>query len=614
MEPVLTLENEHLRAVLAEDCSAEIVDKSSDARWSINAVALQDVGPILEEIVWVKQERGFMEYYGGRFRARQEGEHLRVRLFGNVGRLMGEFSLRVELDGPWLVFRVFDIDEALPSLTFPPHVHCDRLVLASDLGEWHRQDDYGCRFLHQAAMTMRWFGGLKDDLDHNFMAIFDPDGMADGGLYVKGRWAAPAWVKSMHQWDRPRSIRYRFGRGGYVGLAKTFRQYAKDHGLFRSLTDKIAENPDVDCLRGGRILSFFQGYTDLTFDPIEMLRDLPNWPNTGTGEMIVQTTHADVKRIVAEAKDLGMTKGVYNLRGTWAGGYDYRHPDIWPPDPALGSLNELKEIFAESGPFLPMCHDNYQDIYEQSPSFPDGAIVRTDGTLLPGGWWHGGQCYIMNPREAIRFAKRNYEQHILPELAPRGAFVDTLVCIQGYEDFHPDHRITRQGNYDAKLDMLKYLHGLGLVLGSEEAGDFGMAWVDILENRHQRQPGRTIPIWPLVFHDAAYCCRYPGGNTSTLGAAGDLCDILWGYAVMWAVGTPDVWDANKEAFRSSLFVDEFHARIATDEMVNHRFLTDDEQVEQSEWSSGLAVIANFADEPRTVEGKTVDAGGYLIVD
>jgi hypothetical protein len=459
---------------------------------------------------------------------------------------------------------------------------------------------------------MRWFGGLKADEDRGYMAIYE-DGVADSGLYAKGLCVAPAWLKSMKQWAPTRSIRYRCTTGGYVGIAKVFRRYAQEHGFFRSLKDKIADCPAVGSLHGGRQISFFQSYKDLKYDSIELLHAWPGAPNTGTEEMMVNLSHADVAAIIADAKGLGMKKGVFNLRGTFQGGYDYSHPDIWPPDPSLGPLEELQAIMSAGGnDFVAMLHDNYQDFYPRTESFPDGVIQTSNGRRMPGGIWHGGQCYLTNGTAALRYAKRNWEQ--IRTLGARGAFVDTMACVQGYEDYHPDYRMERAGGYSTKLDMMKFYKEQGVMLGSENAGDFGMAWIDLLENRHKRVPGGTPPIWSLVFHDAAFCCRYPGGNTSTIGAAGEMEDILWGYAVMWAAGSPELWKQNREAFQHSLFVDEWHGRVGTDEMTNHRYLTEDGLVEQTEFSSGVSVLANFAEEPRTVEGRSVPAGAYVILD
>ena len=611
MDCLMKLENEHLGVEIREDCSATIRDKKSGAEWTTSAVAPQDYGRIMEEVVWSKSERSFVDYYPGRFRATREGGRLSVRLFGRLEREMGMFTCRPELDGEWLVFHVEDVDEALPSLVFPPYIECDSLILPSGLGRWIREESYYCQFINQSGMTMRWFGGLKADNDRGYMAVYE-NGFEDSGLYAKGLRVAPAWMKSMERWSPTRSIRYRCTTNGYVGMAKVFRRYAQEHGFFRSLEEKIAECPAVGALHGGRVVSFFQGYTDLKFDPIELLHPFPGHPNAGTGGMLVNLSHADVATIITDAKALGMKKGVFNLRGAFRGGYDYSHPDIWPPAPALGTLDELKAIMSADGDFVAMLHDNYQDFYPRAESFPDGVIRTSTDGLLVGGFWHGGQCYILNSRAALRYAMRNWEH--LKTLGCRGAFVDTMACVQGYEDYNPECRLDRAGTYAAKLDMMKFYKDQGVLLGSENAGGFGMAHIDLLENRHRRVPGETPPIWPLVFHDAAFCCRYPGGNTSTVGAVGEVEDILWGYAVMWAAGTPELWRKGRDEFRKSLFVDEWHARVGTDAMTDHRYLTEDWLVEQTEFSSGVSVVANFADEPRTVEGRSVPAGDYIILD
>jgi len=611
MNPLISLENRYLKVVLYSDASGQMTDKETGADWTFNAVALQDYGKIVEEVVWTRGERSFCDYYGGRFQAVREGEHLRIRLFGRLNEDRGSFTCRVELDGPWVVFRIEEIDERLPSLTFPPHVHCDSLILPLGLGQWRHQESYQCRFM--TGLTMRWFGHLQSDQDLGCMAVLE-DGVADSGLYAKGLWVAPSWLKSMGRWGYPRSIRYRGTSGGYVGMAKVYRQYAKDHGMFRSLKEKIAESPAVGALHGGRIVSFFQSYMDCKYDPVELLHPWPHMERSdyGTGKLRVELSHADVSTIIRDAKALGMKKGIFNLRGTFHGGYDYAHPDIWPPEPALGTLDELKTIMAEQDGFVSLLHDNYQDFYPHVPSFPHGVLQTSTGQWMPGGFWHGGQCYITNPRVALEYARRNWEQ--LQTFQPRGVFVDTLAAVQPYEDYHPTHRLDRTGCYAAKLDMVKFYKEKGLIVGSENAMDFGMAYMDFLENRHDRKPNLTPPLWPLVFHDAAYCARYPGGNTSTTGVAGTMEDILWGYAVMWSAANPSAWSKNRDAFRHSLFVDEWHQRVGLDEMTHHRYLTEDGQVEQTEFSSGVSVIANFASEPRQVHGNTIPANDYLILE
>ena len=89
---------------------------------------------------------------------------------------------------------------------------------------------------------------------------------------------------------------------------------------------------------------------------------------------------------------------------------------------------------------------------------------------------------------------------------------------------------------------------------------------------------------------------------------------MWGYAKMWPVGNLDNWRRRREQFKESLEVDAWHARIGLDEMTNHRYLTEDCLLEQTEFSSGVAVQVNFANEPRIHEGMTIPARSYHILE
>jgi hypothetical protein len=89
-------------------------------------------------------------------------------------------------------------------------------------------------------------------------------------------------------------------------------------------------------------------------------------------------------------------------------------------------------------------------------------------------------------------------------------------------------------------------------------------------------------------------------------------NMLWGFAP--GFGFPDVaaWRRQRDVFVETMYVDQWHARIALDELVRHQFLTEDYLVEQSEFSSGVAVAANYAEEERTVDGITIPPVSHVI--
>jgi len=609
---VLKLENEHLRAEFADDASAVIVDKASGYRWQMLGITRQDLGPLVTEVVWARGERCWADYFTARFRISAEGGALRVRIYGTSGReddLRGTFRIRWTLEGHSLGLAIEDIDENLPSLNFPPPIVSASLLQPNGVGKWFRSGGEGMTssFLtHNSGLNQRWVGGLAPDDRTGWMALFE-DGYEDAGIYRSGNSVMPSWLKSRGRWAARRCLRYHFVTGGYVAMAKIMRRYLLDRKLFRTLDEKIAATPALKNLIGGRIVSSMQCYTDHPSNADIFLEPPASKPE----RMMVNLSHRDAASAIALAKSWGMKKGAFVLRGTWSGGYDERHPDIWPPEPALGTIDELKRLFDHGdGSYFTALHDNYQDIYAQSPSFPRDILRTSDGHLMHGGVWHGGLAYIICPARQRAFAERNWPQ--IQTLGPCAHFIDTASCVQFYECYDPAHPTTRSEDREAKLRLMNFFKEQGIVLGSEEAADFGLYHIDWLENRHKHVPGLTPPLWPLVFHDAAVFARYGTKGTSGGDPVSDLPNWLWGYAAYWPINNLADWRTREKAFRDSLPLDAFHARVATSEMIDHRYFGEDRLVERTEFACGVAVYANFANEPRTVENVTVPAQGKMV--
>ncbi len=610
MNTILKLDNDAAGIELNEDFSGVLKDHKNGMEWRMMPVCYQENGPLSDDAIWNRQERCYMDRYPSFFKAEaKDGGGLRVTVLDPLRDPRGSFTCRVELEGGWIKFTIEDIEESLPSLIFPPFIESDSLVLPEGIGKWVKQPIPESLFRMPAAgWRMRWFGGLRGD--NGWIAIAGK-GYGESGLYTSRLAACAGWQKTLGRWSPRRSLRIGFSSGGYVGLAKKFRGWAKDNGLFKSLREKIEEVPSVANLIGGRCVAFFQAYTEHKENCLLGMRPIPPEVEKRDGQTQVLISHRDAAEIIREAKELGMKRGYFNLRGWLDGGYDETHPDVWPAEPALGSEEELAAILAEQDPFVALLHDNYQDTYPRRPDFPDGVMRGQDGRLKPGGTWHGGRCYVMNPREASRYMRRNWEY--FKKFNPRGTFLDTIGGAHFQEDWHPDHRLTRTEDYEAKLELLKFHKSKGMITGSEIGSDFCLPWVDFFENRHARAPGVSIPLWPLVYHDATVTLRYRSG-TGDFEAADDLEDMLWGYAKMWPAGNLDNWRRRREQFKASLRVDEWHKRIGLDEMTAHKYWDDDGLTEQTEFASGLAVRANFSGEPRTHEGRTVPAGSCAILE
>ncbi len=598
-------ENDYLAVQLFADATAEITDRATGGQWRMGPVAPQDETPIDIGHVWTRTERTPPETYPGRFVGAIQGDHIRFTLLGRLRQPVGQFTVVARLDGPWWVVEISDIDDSIPSLVYPPPVTCDSLVLPMNVGRWIREPLSGQHFWpYPVRLNMRWFGGLKGE--HGWIAVLE-DGHTDAGTMAKEMSAAPAWLQTLGQWT-PRSVRYRFVKGGYVELAKTYREYAMAHGLFRSLAEKMVASPAVRNLHGGHLLSIMQGRTVRPERFEDRLQPLPDPPETNP---VVEVSHQAAAAIIRHAQEMDMERALVVVRGWIQGGYDESHPDIWPPDPSFGTLEQLKALVTTGDPVTVALHDNYNDIYPQTGSFPDGVIQRPDGKLMTGGIWAGGQTYIVNARNALEYARRNWEA--IRTLEPRAMFIDVTTATYLYDSYEDGNTLTRAQDEALKIELLQFYKGQGMVLGSEEGADFGVPYLDWIENRHRRVAGESIPLWPLVYHDAAFCARYEaasgGGAQTTLRW---LTDMLWGYMPLWGVRSLSQWEERKTAFSRTLPVRNWHARVGVDEMVSHDYL--DRQIERTVFSSGAAIVANFSPQTHQIAGLTVPAQGYVIQD
>ncbi len=623
--PLDYFENEDLKFEIFTDASTIITDKPNQYRWEQGPVAIQDASEIDDHNCWSRGDRKFMEQYPGRFWVQKEGQNFRFKLIGRQNRVMGSFLGRITLENEWLSYQLLSIDESLPSLIFPAPIFGDASVIPQGAGRLVKRDapdiwtrEYLPFYTH---LNMRMFGGIKAGMA--WMGVFG-EKSADAGAFLYNGLVSPVWLKSLGRWQGDYRFRCRFFKGGYNEIARAYRTYLKDQGEFVTLKEKAEQQPLLAHLQGGRILSYFQAQPALNKRAAEDYLFTPEQIARHRTQKEIRFTHAELKKSIEYAKTKGFSRGLINIRGWINGGYDYSHPDIWPPEPALGDYRELAELMA-SDPNVPFClHDNYQDIYDHVPSFPQGVLRRPDGSLMPGGLWAGGQAYMLNSRDSLHYVKRNWEK--IKTLNPQAMFPDTVTAAKLLQSFEPGNTLTRLQDRELKTEILKFYRRQRLLVGSEESADFGAPYCDWFENRHARKAGETIPLWSLVFHEVAFNARYTTFSKDTSYPKW-LEDMLWGYQLLFfmrpefgSVGNTKASEntgfapsAMDEAIFTSTFqVDRWNAQIGMAEMISHRFVNDDIQLEETVFADGKRIIVNFGPEPQSVDGHLVEARSYYL--
>ncbi|MDZ7341865.1 MAG: DUF5696 domain-containing protein, partial [candidate division KSB1 bacterium] len=535
---------------------------------------------------------------------------------------------QIELEGEWLTYRLLSIDESIPSLIFPAPIFCDAVVIPQGAGRLVKRnkdaDIWNREFLpFYTHLNMRMFGGMREGMA--WIGIFG-NRSADAGAFLYNGLVSPVWLKSLGRWQGDYRFRFKFFKGGYNEIARAYRAYLQERGQFITLTEKAEQNPLVSQMNGGRILSYMQAIPALNLRSAEDYLFTPEQIQHERPQKEIRFTHAQLKKSIDYAKNRGFTKGLVNIRGWINGGYDYSHPDIWPPDPDLGDYRELAQLMA-SDPTIPFClHDNYQDIYDHVPSFPNGVLRRPDGSLVHGGLWAGGQAYMLNSRDSLKYVKRNWEKIKL--LHPQAMFLDTVTAAKLLQSFEPGNTLTRLQDRELKSEILKFYFDQRPLVGSEEGADFGVPYCHWFENRHERKPGETIPLWSLVFHDAAFAARYIT-FTQNKPYPKWLEDMLWGYLLLFSM-RPEFGQVGNHSsdqtvgfaptrmdeaiFSMTFHVDRWHEQIGMTAMESHRFINDNPDLEETVFSNGKRIIVNFGSEPQSVDGHAIEGQSYSLED
>jgi hypothetical protein len=408
-----------------------------------------------------------------------------------------------------------------------------------------------------------------------------------GGPTVIG----PRWRSSLGRLAYPRRARLCFfASGNYVDLAKRYRQYAIDSGLFVSLRDKITRSPKVQALIG---------------TPLTRLGILRNFARTSArydeaspAKNYSLTTFDERARQLRALKAGGLDHLHVCLTGWPQLGYDRQHPDVLPPAPAAGGwdgLRRLAETVRALG-YLFTLHDQYRDYYVDAPSYdPQFAIHEEDERASPqafpgsrfGSWktgripfmnrWDGGTQTYLNSRFMLGHLVKTYQALFGQGIRPDGSYLDVFGYVPPDEDFNPEHPTTRaQAIHDRAACYLWVRHHLGVV-GTEAAVDWVVPYVDFSSPLRSARAGIPVPLYNLVYHDAII----------TPYAPDDLNGFVNG-------GLPQIAlaDADTRADRVRQMA-ALHRRVALLEMTRHEWLDPAHRRERSTFADGTSVEVDW---------------------
>jgi hypothetical protein len=420
----------------------------------------------------------------------------------------------------------------------------------------------------------------------------------------------PSWVAQLGHFGYLRSARMCFlEKANYVDLAKRYRCYVMNSGLFVSLKDKIARTPEVENL------------IDAPFTGMRVLRNVK--PGAATYDPKDQSKNYRLVTFAQNAQRLRDLKaqGWEHLNVTLSGwlnqGYDRQTPDALPPAEAAGGWAGMKGFFDTCKELGYVCwlHDQYRDYYLDAPSWnPDFAVHEEDaitppsafpGTRFKDDWkdgyiplmdhWDGGTQGYLNNRFMLGHLTKNYGAIFEHGIHPQGSYQDVFGYIPPDQDFNPNHPNTRTDSMNYRAGVLGWVkRNLGIV-GTEAGSDWVIPYVDYTTPRSNRgantgtdpeyQDAIPIPLYSLVYHDAVV-------STS---AADNLQGFLYGDAPQ--LGGRQEAHTDLETVRRMAAL---HKRVGKIEMTNHEFLDKDRRKERTTFADGTTVTVDWDKKTATI--------------
>lgn len=547
---------------------------------------------------------------------RAKAREIEVALRHETSGLLLEARIKIERETPEFTISL-DAKGAMNNQIYYPYPFAtksgDRLVVPMNEGISFPVDDKSIDPIRLVAYgghgICMAFWGVTDGQDGHEAIIETPDDAAiriarlDEELVV-----APEWDSQKGQFGYQRRLRFVFFQsGGHVAIAKRYRQYVREKGRLKTLAEKLRENPHVDQLVGAVNIWNWDA------DPLEMVKQMRS---VGI-ERILWSRGAPAEELRA-LNDMNVLTSTYDI-----------YQDVMDP----GNYPKLGETNAD---WLP-------------DAWPGEIIRQADGSWRHG-WGVDGKdgkrydCGVLCDSCALPYARAR----IPADLAKNPyhcRFIDTTTASPWRECYDIRHPMTRTESRKWKMELLQYVsHDCHMVTGSETGHDAAVPYVDYFEGMLSLGPYRIpeagrdmlriwtnppervvkfqmgqayrLPLWELVYHDCVVAQWYWGDYNNkmpSLWDKRDLFNVLYGTPPMFMFDK-NIWAAEQARFAQSYSNTCPVVRAAGyAEMIDHRILTRDRNVQQTVFANGVTITVNFGSELFTLPtGEALPPNGFHV--
>ncbi len=492
---------------------------------------------------------------------------------------------------------------------------------------------------NMSGLIMPWLGVTDAALETGYSLTIDTP--FDAALPLRDRDGRPAiealWQPELGRFGYPRKLRWHFfDTGGYVAQAKHYRDHVRRNEEFSTLRERAKTRPHID-----RLIGAVHIYTWDDGRNLELARDLkaagierawigwdpshPPYPAKGYDEGL---------------KELGYLAGVYDL---YRDIYDDRE---WEKKAATNEM--LRGMWLHRYPYPGLFEQVVARIEDNKPK-----AMRLSGDVGIMRYWTCTKALLPHIGRRITRELQTYPHD--------STFLDVTLAASLFECLSPEHPMTRREDAAARLAIHRYMaNDLKMVVGSEWGAGYGVAHTEFMHGlltlssfwgrgyhdagspyytggwrntvrpdimlgdtkaspsywKYGLGPGYRIPLFELVFHDCTVSSWRWDDNShkqTEAWARKDLFTALYAVAPQWNLDR-GLWEQHRARFVSSYqALAPVLRAVGYEEMTAHRFLNADRSLQETVFSSGHKVVANFDAKPQTAAGREIPAAGFVLI-
>ena len=335
----------------------------------------------------------------------------------------------------------------------------------------------------------------------------------------------------------------------------------------------------------------------------------------------------------------GVTDAVF-VKHVWQRwGYDYRLPDIYPPEGNIDDFHAMVDACKRHG--LLFCpHDNYIDFYPDATGFSyDHILFNADGT--PQKAWlnegRGALSYRWSPNAFAPWLEANLKQ-LKTGFAPTAYFVDVFSAMPPI-DFYDRHgrffpKTVTAERWGEAFDRIREVLGNNAPTISEAGQDGLIGHLDAGESDHSgwlpkikgpeahfrwnmaAADGERIPWHDMASHGSFILLagglgpRYAGGTDEVLHGYGS--DDYLSLTVLGGRNPMCDGPFSRRAVMTYWLLHDVCNSMARSEMLSHEFAEDDIHRQIVRFGSGAVVRVNRGAGDWTTDGHVLPLFGFIV--